>query len=302
MHQIIHGMAAAVEAAVKVLLSEKHLYQAVEVDLAFMPEAARQIEQERRGMPTTFQGMQRVSPPNKADEILAGGKATVAQAWTPYVRAVEGKPDMVNVVGNVGSPIQFGLPTINTFCDRCGGRWPFNPVSKGALCVIGDQQEAWFYLGYECQQCKGFVVRYLVRRHGLKLRLVGRDPIEVLPAPTVLPKGVVKYYGDAQIAHHAGQTLAGLFLLRAFVEQYWRTLQPVKDLIAALPRATGDEQGEAYQKTLPDDFKARFPSLKDVYSQLSAAMHEARPDAQVFANSNARIVKHFEARKLFELP
>jgi hypothetical protein len=301
MHQFTHGMAAAVEAALKVLLSEKHLYQTLEVNLGFMDAAAKQVEQERRGVPTTYQGMQRVSPPNKAEEILANAKLTVAQAWTPYIRVAEGKPDMVTTVGNAGSPIQFALPTINTFCDQCGTAWPFNAVSKGALCLIRDAQSAWFYLGYECQQCKGFGVRFLVRRQGFKLRLVGRDPIEVLPTPVVLPRIVSKYYSDAQIAHHAGQTLAGLFLLRTFVEQYWRTLQPVKDLISAIPRATGDEQGDAYQKTLPDDFKARFPSLKDIYSQLSAAMHEANADGDLFRDSSARVVKHFEARKLFDL-
>jgi len=295
-------MATAVEAALKVLLSEKHLYQGLDVDLAFMAGAAKQVEQERKDVPTTYHGMQRVSPPTGAEEIFATGKATVGQTWTPYIRLGGGKPEMVTAVGNVGSPIQFGLPTINTFCDLCKASWPFNPVPNGTLCVISDAQNAWFYLGYECQQCKAFVVRFLVRRHGFKLRLVGRDPIEVLPTPGVLPKSVSKYYSDGQIAHHAGQTLAGLFLLRTFVEQYWRTLQPVKELIAALPRATGDEQGEAYQKTLPDDFKARFPSLKDVYSQLSAAMHDARADAQLFEGSSAGIVKHFEARKLFELP
>jgi hypothetical protein len=112
----------------------------------------------------------------------------------------------------------------------------------------------------------------------------------------------VAVLGEVWLAHHAGQTLAGLYLLRTFVEQYWRTLRPVKDLIAAVPRATGDEQGEAYQKTLLGDFKARFPSLKDIYGQLSAAVHDASADARLFEDSSARIVEHFAARKLFDLP
>jgi hypothetical protein len=141
----------------------------------------------------------------------------------------------------------------------------------------------------------------MVRRKGVKLILVGRDPIEALPTPEELPKSVSKYYGDAQIAHHAGQTLAGIFLLRTFIEQFWRTLPEVKQAIAAQPRTTGDQQGDIYQAGLPEKFKEQFPSLKDIYGRLSAAMHEAKPDALLFENSCVRVVKHFVARKLLDL-
>jgi hypothetical protein len=112
---------------------------------------------------------------------------------------------------------------------------------------------------------------------------------------------VSRYYSDAQIAHHAGQTLAGLFLARVFIEQYWRSLQPVKDLLKITPRATGDEQGDVYQEALPTAFKEKFPSLKDIYGQLSAALHSADANAKLFDDSCAKIVKHFDARRLFEL-
>lgn len=141
----------------------------------------------------------------------------------------------------------------------------------------------------------------MVRREGMKLRLVGRDPLEVLPVPKVLPKGQGKFYGDAQIAYHAGQTLAAIFLLRTFVEQFWRSLTQVQALVQRQPRATGDEQGTAYQDTLPTDFKSRFPSLSEIYTKLSAAMHEALADAALFEECCTKIVEHFEARKLFKL-
>jgi hypothetical protein len=123
----------------------------------------------------------------------------------------------------------------------------------------------------------------------------------VLPTPKVLPKGVSKYFGNALIAHHAGQTLAGLFLLRVFIEQFWRTVPAVQKLIAEKPRANGDEQGDAYQSVLPLDFKSRFPSLKDVYGNLSAAIHAADENAVLFDDSCAKIVEHFEARRLYKI-
>ena len=59
--------------------------------------------------------------------------------------------------------------------------------------------------------------------------------------------------------------------------------------------------GDAYQDALPKDFKERFPSLKDIYGRLSDAMHSANDDAAVLDDCSAKIIKHFEARKLFEL-
>jgi hypothetical protein len=298
MHRFAHGMAQAVAETLKRLLSEKHLYQAVEVDTAFMSAVAKQLYYEPRMSPV-LPMMRGVSPAKSLEDILAQGRSVAVQGWMPHVYFGRRNPEMIQAaVPGTGSPIQFYLPTINTFCDRCGDRWPFNPVSEGSLWVPGKEQDEWFYLGYQCQQCKGLVVRFLVRREGLKLRLVGRDPIEVLPTPKVLPKGINKYYSDAQIAHHAGQTLAGLFLLRVFIEQFWRTTEVVKTLLEQDPRATGEKQGDAYQGTLPQDFKDHFPSLKDIYGKLSAAIHKADANALLFDECCSTVVEHFDARRL----
>jgi hypothetical protein len=175
-----------------------------------------------------------------------------------------------------------------------------NPTSGDGVCV-GEGQDQWFLFGFECQQCHGTPMRLLIRREQNKIRLVGRDPIEVLPVPNEIPKSVGKFFGSAQIAHHAGQTLAGIFLLRTVIEQYWRSLDTVKQLIAQKARATGEEQGEVYQKTLPENFRSQFPSLLDLYRQLSSAMHDANSDAVLFDQCVAKIIKHFKARDLFEL-
>ena len=81
--------------------------------------------------------------------------------------------------------------------------------------------------------------------------------------PPVIPKAQRKYFSDAIIAHHASHTLAGLFLLRTFIEQFWLSLNLTSEPIDQ--RLTGENFGEAYAKTLPSDFKSRFPSLGDLY-------------------------------------
>jgi hypothetical protein len=96
------------------------------------------------------------------------------------------------------------------------------------------------------------------------------------------------------VAHQSGQTLAGNFLLRTLIEQWVRSFP-----LAAEMRA--DVALGWYYDNLPADFKGRFPSLRSVYEMLSVDIHAAKGDAKVFNSESARIVKHFDAWRVFEL-
>jgi hypothetical protein len=292
MEQMRKLMVQAVETAFKQLLSGKHLYQYTEVDTGFVSTVAETV---LRGMGPAIASGQTVKRPTLEDAVKLCRDQT-AVIWCPNGAIHE----IINFHSGF-APLVFELPTINTSCAKCPEQPPFNPVPESSYLVCGAGQEELFLLGYQCQQCKGEPIHFLVRREDLKLRLAGRYPLEVLPTPKVLPKSVSKYYGNAVIAHHAGQTLAGLFLLRVFIEQFWRTVPAVKELVALQPKATGDEQGAAYQSTLPQDFNSRFPSLKEVYGKISAALHTADENATLFDDSCAKIEKHFEARRLFDV-
>lgn len=281
-------MGELVTQALKQLLSEKHLYQYAELNWevysAFEFEVQENLEKELGDYTAS------------AKTFIAGEKQKLIETiWVPNPITDTSYKVLADSV-----PVGFKLPTINTFCDHCKDRWPFNPVSEGSYMIQGLGQGEFFYLGYQCQQCKGPPIRFLIRREGVKLRLAGRYPLEVLPTPKELPKKISKYYGNALIAYHAGQTLAGLFFLRVFIEQFWRTIPAVQQLIATKPKATGDEQGSTYQGTLPSDFKSRFPSLTDIYDKLSEAIHTASENAELFEEARKNIVKHFAARELFE--
>jgi hypothetical protein len=115
----------------------------------------------------------------------------------------------------------------------------------------------------------------------------------------VIPKAQRKYFSDAIIAHHAGQTLAGLFLLRTFIEQFWRSLNVINEPLDQ--RVTGEDLGAAYGQTLPADFKSRFPSLGDLYGKLSLAMHNADANGELFESTVTAVTEHCEARRLFRL-
>jgi hypothetical protein len=299
--QLDGRIATAVSKAFKQLLSEKHLYQYVEIDLSFIPEFAQLIF---RGYSTVLISSGRVAKRSTFADAIAYCETKVKGTWCPQ----DIKSETINFQDG-REPIKFGLPTINTFCRQCGDGWPFNPVPSSSYfmaCPDGNQfsfsaQDEVYLLGYQCQQCKENLVHFLVHREVNKLRLAGRYPLEVLPTPKVLPKGVSEYFGKAMIAHHAGQTLAGLFLLRVFIEQFWRTVHEVQELIKGQPRATGEELGEKYQSTLRTEIRSGFPSLKDIYGKLSEAIHAASDDAKLFDDSCQKIQKHFDARRLYDM-
>ena len=303
-------------AAFKKLLSEKHLYQVVEIDLTSLRGVAVKRAEEicrslsHRG--STFSSRGSVTGTGNPGPIrtdaekstvemeLEYGTRLALQPWAPEIQSDDGTPQQIHPTNAVERMIPFKLPTIRTMCDTCDQQ-PFNPIREGTECICSNTTDAWYYLSYRCQNCKGRPVRFMVRREGMKVRLAGRDPVEKLPTPKVLPKEQAKYYGDSQIAHHAGQTLAGIFLLRVFVEQFLRSAPKVKELLMKDPRAPGERIAETYQDTLPDAFKERFPSLRSIYSKLSEAIHAANADAVMYERSCAEVVKHFEARRIFEL-
>jgi hypothetical protein len=119
--------------------------------------------------------------------------------------------------------------------------------------------------------------------------------------PKELPKKQAEYFASATVAFQSGQTLAALFLLRVLIEQYWRSVKVVSESIKEGGKTTGEAMGESYKGTLPEDFKARFPSLSEVYGDLSLAIHTANADAALFQGTAQKVVEHFDARRLFKL-
>src|SRR3990167_9053700 len=150
-----------------------------------------------------------------------------------------------------------------------------------------------FVFSFLCQSCKALPEFFMVRREANKLILAGRSPIEHVDVPKVFPKELRQFFSGAIIAHQSGQTLAGLFLLRTFIEQW------VKKCGATQERA--DEALKWYGTTLPEDFRSWFPSLEYLYSQLSASIHAAEASQELFNEAALDIERHFDARRLFEL-
>jgi hypothetical protein len=114
-------------------------------------------------------------------------------------------------------------------------------------------------------------------------------------APSYIPRKEGDFFRDAIIAHGSGKTLAGLFYLRTFVEQFGRRITGISG------KNTGDEILSEYAKTLPANVRDSMPSLAEWYGKLSGALHSADADQELFTNAQEKIEKHFEIRKAMSI-
>lgn len=196
-------------------------------------------------------------------------------------------------------------PNVSLFCRHCARREAFAPIWTADLpgpVIYGGRQITlpdgfqMFFLVYQCQRCFGKPEGFLVRRETWSLGLSGRSPMELVEIPNYIPKAESFFYRDAVIAFNSGKILAALFYLRVFVEQFARHITGLTG------RVTGDEIMDAYYKTLPTPNKDQMPSLRDWYDKLSECLHAARQDAALFETAKVQIEKHFDMRRVFEIP
>lgn len=266
------NVAEGVAQAIKRLLSSKHLYQNLNISGAtdFSCATEEQIAEVEFKL-------------HSADLAFTGGQA----------------------MRTAGETLQVNLLNFETYCTRCGDRKPFaslsavtSPLDQPAL-PFGELPPASqiLHLRFKCQSCQTEQVDYLIVRKAKKLTIAGRWPVEEYPAPAFIPKELRDHYSKATITFNAGFFLAALVYLRVVIEQFWRS-QNLADLSQ---RLTGDELGTLYKEKLPKEFNEVFPSLLDIYNQISGALHTANASAEIFEESLAKLERHFDGRRLFEL-
>jgi hypothetical protein len=196
----------------------------------------------------------------------------------------------------------FALPPVRTWCGECQGKTVFKADAPKCRSVNhGSASEQSLLLSYQCADCTKRRVTFLVTRRGATMELSGRDPLDALSVPSSLPRSVSRFYAEAQIAHHTGQDLAALCLLREFIEQFWLRLPEIQEAIAAGRRMTVDEVADMYSNLLPLDFKTEYPDLARCHEALKAAIDGAETRPDVFQFCSGEIVDHIDGRRFRRL-
>jgi hypothetical protein len=262
--------------ALRLLLQEKHLYQSVEIetsDLRKEPNAS-----ERR-------------PLDKQTLIDQQTLIDLAKPWRIFPKAGAPSGDGLLQVQMPGS--------LKLFCCKCQRGEAYNPVDAKDLSAgeEGFGQSRHFYqhfgLSYQCQMCKRTPESFLVRRDNLKLTLCGRAPMEYVEVPHVIPKERREDFSVALVAHQSGKTLCANFMLRTLIEQWVRGYTGKRERVDCLL--------EAYAANLSKEFRDTFPSLGSIYEELSQDIHDAKGSPELFESAKQRIIRHFDARRVFNL-
>jgi hypothetical protein len=277
---------AAIAEQLRILLETKHLYQSARIDFEKI------VTEIREKVIFAY----RLDFDNHVQQIPAQFTLTSINQ---------------SLVGRTGVeiPLLLLMPVnVKLFCEKCNRREAFKPIwyrdatndlrkpnYEEAITQLPATFQL-FFLVYQCQSCQGVPEALLVRRQGWQLSLHGRSPIEHIEIPAYIPKIEGHWFRDATIALHGGKTLAALFYLRTFVEQFARRQTKLTG------RKTGDEIMSAYGDILPLKQRDFMPSLREWYEKLSEAVHEAREDGALFEDARKEIERHFEFRKAFGIP
>ncbi len=275
-----------IERAFQELINTKHLYQSIEID--FRPTVIRKATEERSRRAQLAAAGGGSAGPNTETIVNSLLTELDAKNWL-FVTAWDESADYE------GS-IPFSLLPVKTLCSVCDDVTSFNPWASASVSAatmspgVGHKQV--FCLPLQCQGCRSSFIGFMVARNDRKIQLVGRSEFEHVQVPPCIPKDQKDFYSQAVIAFNCGQFLPALFVLRTLIEQHMRAATGLTDL-------RGDELCDAYNKTLENDFKARFPSFKEIYGNLSDAMHRADPNESLFKSELERVVLHFEALMLY---
>lgn len=262
--EYLSGALILIENAFKVLFQEKHLYQSVSID----EEQIDRIADAAGRVP----GM--------------AMKSSIENLWEPQ-----------GVKAYLPTRLLFKTPHVKLFCTTCDRLEAYSHLSTSDVtgCCCENQSVQVFAVSYLCQSCRTTPEVFIVRRERFKLTLCGRAPIENASVPNDIPKAVRRFFSGAIVAHQSGQTLAAIFLLRCLIEQWAR-------IATATPHGHADQAIDSYMNLLPEDFKARFPSLRDYYGKLSLDIHAVVGSSELFSEACQVLRNHFEARRLYQLP
>ncbi|MDB6019678.1 MAG: hypothetical protein JWR19_4167, partial [Pedosphaera sp.] len=196
-NQIEYWVQKEILSKITELLERKHLYQSVSLDREALNQKVQEIEQSKRwatkeeleweGSDTTESLEER-----KAASLELSNRVTdmlLTNAWKFEVETCVNPSDAIarrESVRQSSSVHVTVLPLIKITCNHCKGILPahvsgcletwaeiptYNPKGE-------DASESFlqiFNFPYQCQNCRGEPVVFIVRREGLKLTLVGRS-------------------------------------------------------------------------------------------------------------------------------
>jgi hypothetical protein len=291
-YNLVHSVNQSLKEQFKLLLEEKHLYQSVDaVDFSQIYDTLSKMilmDRDKYDFQQFANGLhyEPITPSEQQLFIALPGSGN-----RKY-------PKLILLLLNV-----------KLYCSNCKTRETFSPTwqvdatneiiqrhSGEHRIALHPRSFQLFTFVYQCETCRSVPVSFLVARKGWKLTIAGRSPFEEVDVPKFIPKSERWLFSEAIVATQTGNTLAGLFYLRSFIEQFARRQTGIKG------KQTGETILDKYQAMLPETQRDHMPSLRSWYEKLSAPIHAATPDDSLFQEARTAIEEHFDFRRLYKIP
>ena len=293
-----------VHQSIKRLLERKHLYQPERIDVSDLHKKIVQIKNRTLpNIPVPGRGQfpQGIIIDAKKEQLRSALQKFQATKWNIVT---PGQFSQIPISTRIKDyTLYFERPTILTNCELCDDRdYPHNPIAGTGgiphqILISSENDETQvFSFVYQCQNCKKEPLIFMVRRDELKLTITGRSRFERPQVPPYIPKQEIDFFRDSIISFQTGRTLAAIFYLRTFLEQYLRRTTETKG------KTRGENLANTYLKTLPEDFPSRFKNIREIYAQLSDCIHSVSSDDEAYEQSKSAVEQHFRALQLFQNP
>lgn len=246
----------AIGTALVVLLTEKGLYQNIDLDLAV---ANRFLS-------------------HKNSDLTAFREEFSRRPWVPVTPDLKKEDHMrAEFFCGIGdSPLSassselklsFPLPAFKCYCSNCkdyhthlsvGVLWADGFLSYYP--IISASTEQLFSFHYLCSICKDNLIAVLVKRKGLRMTLCGRTQRLHIDVHKVIPKKFRAIMHDAISASNENDVYAGFYHLRTFCEHYMKFCinMDIEERIG------GEDLSDKYRSSLDPRMNSGFPSISAI--------------------------------------
>lgn len=289
----------AVEGAMRELVTNKLLYQKVEVDLGGLPAVLK-----KAGAEVTTEKLAELQRevslrPWRLETRHFGDDARTAEIMQfasvgcqPLETAQEDRN------------LHFYAPAVPLWCRVCKRETTFIAIVGSSEQGLGHPYprrsergtEQVYVITYRCEVCRSVLHAALVRREGMRLHLCGFAPRREQRAARSVPKALEPILVDADNAVAEGDLFAGYYHLRTMLEHYMKGCLG----IGVEVQMRGEELVAQYNATLPNGLKETLPSLKTAYEKLSQALHSRSGSNEEYTLQQTSICDHMAGVELLK--
>lgn len=286
--EINHAYEDELTKVIKILLESKGLYQNVYVDSSFtskyeMPEA---LSQEFATRPLLLysrgeaeRGQRRTSP-DRISQV--GAPVEIPLESVPFICYL---PNIILVCHGPSCKIESSF--LSLWCSNTSRNEDPYPI-------IGENTEQVYSLTYQCATCREAVITFQLFRKGYRFQLTGRTVPYRPKLEKEWPAEIRRIVEVAVEAAAVGDLPAGYYHLRTAIEHHAKT----KLEIPLVTKIEGIELCEQYKDTLDEDLNSRFPSIIEMYKELSSGLHSRNVKADRFNEIRDDLLAHFQAKEL----